>query len=127
MLELRDLVLKPGAGPINHRFPGGRITVVLGRNHSGKTAFCRMLAGLAEPVARTVVRTVQAPLDDEIRNALVSLFGMLWGEMQPSMAPEDREEYRRLTDPKSPDFILDSPGYYAFFTYSMFEGRVASG
>jgi glycerol transport system ATP-binding protein len=49
MLELRDLVLKPGAGPINHHFPGGRITVVLGRNHSGKTAFCRMLAGLAEP------------------------------------------------------------------------------
>jgi glycerol transport system ATP-binding protein len=51
MLELRELVLKPGAGPINHRFPGGRITVVLGRNHSGKTAFCRMLAGLAEPVS----------------------------------------------------------------------------
>jgi glycerol transport system ATP-binding protein len=51
MLDLRDLVLKPGAEPISHSFPGGRITVVLGRNHSGKTLFCRMLAGLAEPVA----------------------------------------------------------------------------
>ena len=51
MLELRDLVLKPGASPINHRFPAGRISVVLGRNHSGKTAFCRTLAGLAPPVS----------------------------------------------------------------------------
>ncbi|TNF81446.1 MAG: ABC transporter ATP-binding protein [Gammaproteobacteria bacterium] len=51
MLELRDLVLKPGARPINHRFSAGSITVVLGRNHSGKTLFCRTLAGLDEPVA----------------------------------------------------------------------------
>jgi glycerol transport system ATP-binding protein len=51
MLELRDLVLKPGARPISHRFPGGSITVLLGRNHSGKTLFCRTLAGLAEPVS----------------------------------------------------------------------------
>ena len=51
MLELRDLVLKPGASPITHRFPAGRITVVLGRNHSGKTRFCRTLAGLAAPVS----------------------------------------------------------------------------
>lgn len=55
MLELRDLVLKPGARPINHHFPGGSITVVLGRNHSGKTLFCRTLAGLAEPVAGELV------------------------------------------------------------------------
>ncbi|MCD4751433.1 MAG: class I SAM-dependent methyltransferase [Thermoanaerobaculales bacterium] len=82
-------------------------------------------AGFAEPTARTVVGTVHAPLDDGVRRALISLFGMLWGEMQSKMAQADREEYRRLTDPESPDFILDSPDYYAFFTYSMFEGRVA--
>ena len=83
-------------------------------------------AGLTEPKARTVVGTVQAPLDHGIRRALISLFGMLWGEMQSKMAQADREEYRRLADPESPGFILDSPDYYAFFTYSMFEGRVAS-
>ena len=82
-------------------------------------------AGLTEPTARTVVGTVQAPLDDGVRRALISLFGMLWGEMQPKMTQADRKEYRRLTDRASPDFILDSPDYYAFFTYSMFEGRVA--
>ena len=81
--------------------------------------------GFAEPRARTVVGTVYAPLDDGIRRALISLLGMLWGEMQAKMAQTDREEYHRLTDPKSPDYILDSPDYFAFFTYSMFEGRVA--
>ena len=82
-------------------------------------------AGFAEPTARTVVGTIHAPLDDGIRRALISLFGMLWGEMQSKMAQADREEYLRLADPESSDFILDSPDYYAFFTYSMFEGRVA--
>jgi ubiquinone/menaquinone biosynthesis C-methylase UbiE len=82
-------------------------------------------AGFAESTARTVVGTVQSPLDDGMRRALISLFGMLWGEMQPKMVRADREEYQRLADPESPDFILNSPDYYAFFTYSMFEGRVA--
>jgi ubiquinone/menaquinone biosynthesis C-methylase UbiE len=82
-------------------------------------------AGLAEPVAQTVVGTVHAPLDDGVRRALVSLFGMLWGEMQSKMTDEDREEFVRLTDPETPDFIPDTPDYYAFFTYSMFQGRVA--
>jgi hypothetical protein len=26
---------------------------------------------------------------------------------------------------ESPDFILDLPEYYAFFTYSLFSGRVS--
>lgn len=80
--------------------------------------------GLAETAARTVVGTVYAPLGDGIRRALISLFGMLWGEMQSKMSQADRQEYRRLADPESPDYILDSPDYYAFITYSMFEGRV---
>jgi len=80
--------------------------------------------GLAEPTARTVVGTVYAPLSEEVRRALNSLFDMLWGGMQSKMAQADREEYLRLTDPESPDYILISSDYYAFFTYSMFEGRV---
>ncbi len=51
MLELCGVALKAGARPINHQFPSGGITVVLGRNHSGKTLLCRVLAGLAEPAA----------------------------------------------------------------------------
>lgn len=80
-------------------------------------------AGLEEVAARTFVGDVQAPLGSGERDALTSLFEMLWGERQPEASAEDWKEYRRLCDPKSPDFILDIPEYYAFFTYSMFRGR----
>jgi demethylmenaquinone methyltransferase/2-methoxy-6-polyprenyl-1,4-benzoquinol methylase len=55
---------------------------------------------------------------------LVSLFEMLWGQPQKVTSPADWEVYRRLCEPGSEDFILDVPGYYAFFTYSMFVGNV---
>ncbi|HEY5645419.1 MAG TPA: ABC transporter ATP-binding protein [Pseudomonadales bacterium] len=54
MLVLDSLVLKPGAEPISHRFAAARITVVLGRNRSGKTALTRVVAGLDAPVAGEV-------------------------------------------------------------------------
>jgi glycerol transport system ATP-binding protein len=44
MLELRDITL--GSVAMSHTFPGGAISVVLGRNRSGKTRLCRMIAGL---------------------------------------------------------------------------------
>jgi ubiquinone/menaquinone biosynthesis C-methylase UbiE len=82
-------------------------------------------AGLQEPTAQTFVGDVHAPLSDDIRSALISLLEMRWGEPQSQLSQEDRAEYRRLSQPESPDFILDLPDYYAFFTYSMFRGKVA--
>lgn len=81
--------------------------------------------GLEEPTACTFVNDVQAPLDDGSRNALASLFSMRWEGAQTEVSREDWAEYRRLCQPESSDFILDSPDYYAFFTYSLFRGRVA--
>ena len=51
MLELKTVVLKPGARPITHQFESGRISVVLGRNQSGKTLLTRVIAGLTAPVS----------------------------------------------------------------------------
>jgi demethylmenaquinone methyltransferase/2-methoxy-6-polyprenyl-1,4-benzoquinol methylase len=82
-------------------------------------------AGLEEVEARTFVDDVQAPLSSDIRNALISLFEMLWGEPQPEVSQEDWAEYQRLCRPESPEFILNLSDYYAFFTYSMFRGKVA--
>jgi demethylmenaquinone methyltransferase/2-methoxy-6-polyprenyl-1,4-benzoquinol methylase len=81
-------------------------------------------AGLEEPIARTFVGDVRAPLSRDLRIALASLFEMLWGEPQPTVSSAEWSEYQRLCRPESPDFILDLPGYYAFFTYTMFKGRV---
>jgi demethylmenaquinone methyltransferase/2-methoxy-6-polyprenyl-1,4-benzoquinol methylase len=82
--------------------------------------------GLDHATARTVVGTVHGPLDKAVRHALISLFGMLWGGLQENMSDADREEFLRLTEPDSPDFILDTPDYYAYFTYSVFDGIVAA-
>lgn len=81
-------------------------------------------AGLVEVEARTFVGDILAPLSDEVRRALISLFEMLWGEPQPGVSREDRTAYQRLCRPDSPEFILNVSDYYAFFTYSMFRGKV---
>ena len=81
--------------------------------------------GLEEPTAQTFVGDAHAPLSDDMRSALVALLEMRWPGVQSEVTPEDWAEFRRLCQPESPDFILDLPDYYAFYTYSMFRGKVA--
>jgi len=80
--------------------------------------------GMKESTARTFVGDVHAPLSDKIRNSLISLFQMRWGNPRSELTQEDWAEYQRLCQPESPDFILNLPNYYAFFTYSLFHGKV---
>jgi demethylmenaquinone methyltransferase/2-methoxy-6-polyprenyl-1,4-benzoquinol methylase len=81
-------------------------------------------AGLEECTARTFVNDAHAPLTDDQRNALIALFEMRWPGVESELALEDWAEFQRLCLSESPDFILDHPDYYAFFTYSMFHGKV---
>jgi ubiquinone/menaquinone biosynthesis C-methylase UbiE len=81
-------------------------------------------AGLKEVRARTFVGEVQAPLSAGERTALVSLFEMLWEKPAPGDGQEDWAACQRLCRAESPDFILDLPYYYAFFTYTLFCGKV---
>jgi demethylmenaquinone methyltransferase / 2-methoxy-6-polyprenyl-1,4-benzoquinol methylase len=81
-------------------------------------------AGLEEVKTQTFIGEVQSPLTNGEQTALISLFDMLWGSPQPETSPEDWRQYQQLCKPESPDFILDIPDYYAFFTYSMFRGKV---
>lgn len=81
-------------------------------------------AGLAECKAGTFVGDVHAPLSDDTIIALLSLFQMRWGGAQSEITMEEWSEYQRLCSIESPDFILDIPDYYAFFTYSLFYGKV---
>ncbi len=82
-------------------------------------------AGLEDLMVRTFVRDVQAPLSPAMRKAMFDLFNMRWGEGPPELSQEDRQMYRRLCRDDSPECILDLPGYYAFFTYSLFWGRLS--
>jgi len=84
-------------------------------------------AGLEEPTAQTFVGDAHAPLGDDMRSALIALLDMRWPGAQSELTAEDWAEFQRLCQPESPDFILDLPDYYAFYTYSMFRGKVANG
>ena len=80
--------------------------------------------GLEDIRARTFVSDVQAPFDQGMRKALESMFEMLWGSPQSNVLPEDWKGHLRLCKPESADFILDIPDYHAFFTYTVFRGKV---
>jgi ubiquinone/menaquinone biosynthesis C-methylase UbiE len=82
-------------------------------------------AGLKELSVHTFAGDAHAPLSGELRSALIALFQMRWPGVESELRQQDRVEYRRLCPLGSPDFILNHPDYYAFFTYSMFCGRVA--
>jgi demethylmenaquinone methyltransferase/2-methoxy-6-polyprenyl-1,4-benzoquinol methylase len=88
-------------------------------------------AGLREPTAHTFVGTAHAPLSKDIYNGLEALFQMRWPGVEEELAQQGADgerlsaEYRRLCLPESPDLILHHPDYVAFFTYSMFHGKVA--
>ncbi|MBN1402534.1 MAG: class I SAM-dependent methyltransferase [Anaerolineae bacterium] len=80
--------------------------------------------GLADRRVETFVRTVSAPLDPDVRDALTQLLAMRWGTAEAGVSPEDWREYLRLCQAGSPDLVLNSPDYVAFFTHSVFSGAV---
>jgi len=82
------------------------------------------LANLREINVRTYVEDISAPLSKQTRKALLDLFEMRWGEDNLELSEDDQLEYQRLCRVESPDLILNLPGYYGFFTYSLFQGRV---
>ena len=81
-------------------------------------------AGLEDLKVRGFVGDTHAPLREEIRNALISLFAMRWPGVETELNQADLAEYQRLCLPDSPEFIVDHPDYYGFFTCSLFTGNV---
>lgn len=82
-------------------------------------------AGFENVRVRTFVRTVQAPLDERAKAALAALLDMRWGGCEGELGLGDRAEFRRLSHPGSAEYILNSPDYCAFFTYTVFSGDAA--
>lgn len=116
VLEARLNMTSSGIAPfVKGRKPESHFTRALGWLRD---------AGLQGRTARTLAGDVHAPLPDDLHRAMVALFQMRWPGVESELAPEDRADYWRLCLPDSQDFIVDHPHYYAFFTYSMFHGRV---
>ncbi len=81
--------------------------------------------GLKEPDVKIFADSFYAPLSHEIRDALTDLFDMRWQDVEIELSPNNQTEFRRLCQPDSPDFILNLPNYYAFFTHTLFWGKKA--
>jgi len=84
-------------------------------------------AELRDGTMKTFVGTARAPLDADVRQALIALLEMRWPNAEAELLPEDRELFRRLCDPASADFIVDHPDYAAWFTCTMFSASTAGG
>jgi len=80
--------------------------------------------GLSDLKVMTFDCSVHAPLSPEIYQAMVDIIEMRWPNVELELLKEDYELYKRLTNPESPDFILNLPDYYGFYTYSVFRGWV---
>jgi len=83
--------------------------------------------GLTDLNATTFVETVQGPLSDEIRTAMTDILEMRWPGVESELSKADYELFQKLTNPDSPDYILNLPDYYGFYTYSVFRGKVPAG
>ncbi|MBN2552948.1 MAG: methyltransferase domain-containing protein [Spirochaetales bacterium] len=80
-------------------------------------------AGFLEVAAQPFSQGICAPFDRPIRDALLTLIEMRWPGAEEELSRADRLLYRRITDPDSPDLIVDLPDYYGFYTYTLFRGR----
>jgi ubiquinone/menaquinone biosynthesis C-methylase UbiE len=81
-------------------------------------------AGLENTIVKTFAGDVFAPLNEYERESMIALFKMRWPGIKNELSEQDYADYQRLCMPDSPEFIVNHPDYYAFFTYSMFTNKV---
>jgi demethylmenaquinone methyltransferase/2-methoxy-6-polyprenyl-1,4-benzoquinol methylase len=119
LLEAKLSATSPGLAPFSNKMaPSRHFFKALGWLHE---------AGLVKARAEVFSKSVHAPLNQEVYQAMMDLFKMRWQGVEKELEQEDLEQYRRLCSPESPDLILLQPDYYAFFTYSMFWGNIPEG
>lgn len=116
VLEARLKATKAGIAPFSAGKPP--------RQHFLRALGWLKAAGLVECQARVFSSSVYAPLSEDSCLAMTDLFQMRWSGCEHELSRADYDEYRRICLPDSPDFILNQPDYYAFFTYSLFRGSV---
>jgi len=94
------------------------------QSHPFRTLAKFKALGLTALKAATFINTVHAPLRAVIRQGITDILEMRWPGVEGELSKDDLDLYKRITDPNSPDFILNLPDYYGFFTYSVFRGWV---
>jgi ubiquinone/menaquinone biosynthesis C-methylase UbiE len=80
-------------------------------------------SGFKNNKSKTFLAEFHAPLNSSIKEALLELMDMRWGAARNELTQKDWDLFLRLARSGSPECILDQPGYYGFFTYTMFTSR----
>ena len=75
-----------------------------------------------EVSCQTYLGNLRGPLDDEIKQSIVCLFSMLWGDRIEQANKTLRAEYQRLREPDSTECILDDEDYCGFYTITLIRG-----
>ena len=113
-LEARLNATRAGMAPFGEEMPP--------EAHANRGLSWLRAVGLERLRAKTFIHSVYAPIDANIRAALIALLEMRWGGCESELAESDRAAYQRICRLDSADFILDCPDYYAFFAYTVFCG-----
>jgi len=71
---------------------------------------------------KSFIGDISAPINENDKKALTTLFQMFWGESQRDVSKEDWEKYIAICSANSNEFILNDPYYYGFYTYTLFQG-----
>jgi len=79
-------------------------------------------AGLKNLGVQTFVGDLQAPLKEDMHQALVALFAMRWGNVALELPGDLYKMYQKICLPESEEFIVNDPDYCAFFTLTLFTG-----
>lgn len=80
-------------------------------------------AGFKNISAKTFLADINSPLDKNTKDALFYFFDMLWGESEDQIPQKDWDEYVKISNPNSNDYVLNNQYYYGFYTYTLFRGK----
>jgi demethylmenaquinone methyltransferase/2-methoxy-6-polyprenyl-1,4-benzoquinol methylase len=72
---------------------------------------------------KTFVGDVVSPLSENDKNALSTFFKMFWGNSENEISKADWKKFNQICSPNSNEFILNSPDYYGFYTYTLFKAK----
>jgi len=82
-------------------------------------------AGLTSVSSHTVAHDIRAPLEPDLRQALVGLLTYRWGSSPlRTLSDEGVAQYRRICEETSPEFILGQADFSTFFTCTVYSGTV---
>ena len=92
--------------------------------HFMRTPAWMQKSGLKNILVKSFAADIQAPLSDLDKEGITMFFDLLWGQAEQDVPEKVWEQYKRITNPESDEYILNNESYAGLLTYTMFTGEV---